>query len=37
MDDGTEDLFENLDDEGEELLFDNDLANDNLEDENDNM
>ena len=37
MDDGTEDLFEDLGDEGEDMLFDNDLAEDNLNDENDIM
>ena len=32
----TEDeLFEELDDEGDELLFDNDLANDNLDNDED--
>ena len=35
MDDETEDLFEDLGDEGEDMLFDNDLAEDNLDDEND--
>ena len=35
LDDGNDELFEGLDDEGDELLFDNDLANDNLDDEND--
>ena len=35
MDDGTEDLFEDLGDEGEDMLFDNDLAEDNLNDEDD--
>jgi len=33
LDDGNDELFEELDDEGEELLFDNDLANDNLEED----
>ena len=37
MDDGTEDLFEDLGDEGEDMLFDNDLAEDNLNDEDDIM
>ena len=31
LDDGNDELFEGLDDEGEEFLFDNDLANDNLD------
>ena len=35
LDDGNDDLFEGLDDEGDEMLYDNDLANDNLDDEND--
>ena len=35
VDDGKDDLFEELDDEGEEMLFDNDLANDNLDNDND--
>ena len=34
LDDGTDDLFEGLDDEGDEMLFDNDLANDNLDNDN---
>ena len=34
IDDGKEDLFEELDDEGEEMLFGNDIANDNLDDDN---
>ena len=33
LDDGNDDLFEGLDDEGDEMLYDNDLANDNLDDE----
>ena len=33
IDDGKEDLFEELDDEGEEMLFGNDIANDNLDDD----
>ena len=37
MDDGTEDLFEDLGDEGEDMLFDNDLAEDNLNDADDIM
>ena len=35
LDDGTDDLFEGLDDEGDEMLFDNDLANDNLDNDDD--
>ncbi len=35
MDDGNDELFEGLDDIGDEMLFDSDLANDNLDDEND--
>ena len=35
LDDGTEDLFEGLDDEGDEMLYDNDLANDNLDNDDD--
>lgn len=35
LDDGNDELFEGLDDEGEELLFDNDLANDNLDNDDD--
>ena len=33
LDDGNDDLFEGLDDEGDEMLYDNYLANDNLDDE----
>lgn len=33
----NDELFQELDDEGEEMLFDNDLANDNLDDENDSI
>ena len=35
LDDGNDELFEELDDEGEEFLFDNDLANDNLDNDDD--
>ena len=35
QDEEDEEFFEGLDDEGEEDIFDNDLANDNLDDEND--
>ena len=35
LDDGNDELFEGLDDEGEEFLFDNDLANDNLDNDDD--
>ena len=35
MDDGKEELFEALDDEGEEMLYGNDLANDNLDNDDD--
>ena len=35
IDDGKDDLFEELDDEGEEMLFGNDLANDNLDNDDD--
>ena len=35
IDDGKDDLFEQLDDEGEEMLFGNDLANDNLDNDDD--
>ena len=31
----SDELFEELDDEGDELLFDNDLANDNLDNDED--
>ena len=31
----SDDLFEEIGDEDDELLFGNDLANDNLDDEND--
>ena len=31
MDEDSDELFQELDDEGEELLYDNDLANDNIE------
>ena len=34
-DEDDDELFEELDDEGDEAIFDNDLANDNLDDEND--
>ena len=34
-DEDSDEFFEALDDEGEEDIFDNDLANDNLDDEND--
>ena len=33
--DDNEELFEELDDEGDELLYDNDLANDNLDNDDD--
>ena len=32
---GKHKLYEGLDDEGDELLFDNDLANDNLDNDDD--
>ena len=35
IDDGKDELFEELDDEGEEMLFGNDLANDNLDNDDD--
>ena len=35
LDDGNDELFEGLDDEGEELLYGNDLANDNLDNDDD--
>ena len=35
LDDDSDDLFEEIGDEDDELLFGNDLANDNLDDEND--
>ena len=35
LDDGNDELFEGLDDEGEEFLFDNDLANDNMDNDDD--
>ena len=35
MEEDSDELFEELGDEGDELLYDNDLANDNLDDEND--
>lgn len=35
LDDESDDLFEEIGDEDDELLFGNDLANDNLDDEND--
>ena len=31
----SDELFENLDDEGDEMLFDSDLANDNLDNDSD--
>ena len=35
LDDENDELFEGLDDEGEEFLFDNDLANDNMDNDDD--
>ena len=35
LDDDSDDLFEEIGDEDDELLYGNDLANDNLDDEND--
>ena len=35
IDEGSDELFEELDDDGDELLFDNDLANDNLDNDDD--
>ena len=37
LDDGNDDLFEGLDDEGDELLFGNDLAKDNIDNDEDNI
>ena len=37
IEDDSDDLFDGLDDEGEEDIFDSDLANDNIEDDNDNI
>ena len=35
LDDGKDELFEDLGDEGEEMLYGNDLANDNLDNDDD--
>ena len=35
IDDGKDELFEEIDDEGEEMIFGSDLANDNLDNDDD--
>ena len=37
LDDGNDELFEGLDSEGDELIFDSDLANDNIDNDQDNI
>lgn len=37
MDDGNDELFEDLGDEGDEMIFDSDLAEDNIDNDEDNI